>query len=250
MITDTEGIILRQVKTVGGRRMLLLFSKKYGKISAGTSLNEKGKGKSALALRPFTYGRYELFKNRDSYNINSTEVIKSYYKIGENVEKYMCASYALEFTDKLIAEDIPAPELFALVIDFLSMIEVRQQKYETLVLAYQVKALGLCGTMPELSHCVICGDTTSIGGFSVKDGGILCERCRNNMCADGNVALIYHVNFGIVDVLKYFFKHSLKSLEKIALEEAVLKELQTIIRSYAAYHLDIGELKSEGFLSI
>ena len=45
MITETEGIVLRQTKISGGRRMILIFTKQYGKISAGTSLNEKGKGK-------------------------------------------------------------------------------------------------------------------------------------------------------------------------------------------------------------
>ena len=82
MLTDTEGIVLRQVKTSYGRRMVLLFSKKYGKISAGTSIAEKGRNRSSLALRPFTYGRYEMFKNRESYNINSADVIRSYYGIG------------------------------------------------------------------------------------------------------------------------------------------------------------------------
>ncbi|MDD4367176.1 MAG: recombination protein O N-terminal domain-containing protein, partial [Eubacteriales bacterium] len=62
MYTDTEGIILRQTKTVNGRRMVLLFSKKYGKISAGTGISEKGRSKAALAMRPFAYGRYEIFK--------------------------------------------------------------------------------------------------------------------------------------------------------------------------------------------
>ena len=38
MITDTDAIVLRQVKTVNGRRMLLLFSQKYGKISVGSNL--------------------------------------------------------------------------------------------------------------------------------------------------------------------------------------------------------------------
>ena len=50
MLTDTEGIVLRQIKTSYNRRMILLFSKKYGKISAGTSIQEKGRGKSSLAL--------------------------------------------------------------------------------------------------------------------------------------------------------------------------------------------------------
>ena len=98
MLTDTEGIVLRQVKTSYGRRMILLFSKKYGKISAGTSLGEKGRNKTSLALRPFTYGRYELFKNRDSYNINGADILKSYYKIGEDVDKYMNGAYAVSYT--------------------------------------------------------------------------------------------------------------------------------------------------------
>ena len=88
MLTDTEGIVLRQIKTSYNRRMILLFSRRYGKISAGTSIGEKGRSKSALALRPFTYGRYELFKGRDSYNINSADVIKSFYGIGEDIDKY------------------------------------------------------------------------------------------------------------------------------------------------------------------
>ena len=95
MYTDTEGIILRQTKTVNGRRMLTLFSLKYGKISAGTGINERSRGKNALAMRPFTHGRYELFKTRDTYNINGAETIHSYYAIGEDVDKYMTCAYVL-----------------------------------------------------------------------------------------------------------------------------------------------------------
>ena len=55
---ETEGIVLKQIKTVGGRRMIVLLSARYGKISAGSRINEGGRNKSALAMRPFTYGRY------------------------------------------------------------------------------------------------------------------------------------------------------------------------------------------------
>ena len=105
MITDTEGIVLRQVKAMGGRRMISLFSKKYGKISVGTSINEGGRNKTALAIKAFSYGKYELFKNRDNYNLNNGQVLKSYYGIGEDIDKYMAASYVLEFTDKVLRFD-------------------------------------------------------------------------------------------------------------------------------------------------
>ena len=111
MYTSTEGIIFRQVKAAGGRRMILLFTKKYGKISAGSSLSEKGRTKAALALRPFTYGNYELYKGRESYNINSAEVKRSFFRIGEDVDKYMESSFVLELTEKMTPEDLPQPRL-------------------------------------------------------------------------------------------------------------------------------------------
>lgn len=248
MVTDTEGIIFRQVKTVNGRRMVLLFSKKYGKISAGTSISEKGKSKSSLAMRPFTYGRYELFKNRDSYHINGTEVIKSYYRIGEDVEKYMYCSYALEFTEKLLQEEAPAPGIFNMILDFFDIMEKRSKKYSSLILAYQIKVLQEVGSRPQVNRCVLCGEREEPVLFSIKEGGILCSRCCVNFHDNQNDTLIYHVNFAIVNILRYILDNPLKSFENLALDMELLNQLNKIIKSYIKYHLDIGELKSESFL--
>lgn len=248
MYIDTEGIILKQIKTINGRRMVLLFSKKYGKISAGTSINEKGRSKSALAMRPFTYGRYELYKNRDSYNINGADVVKSYYKIGEDVEKYMYCSYILEFTEKLIPEDAAAPKIFEMVIDFFDMMENRNKKYDTLILAFQVKALQLSGSMPNIQECVLCGERQNIVAFDVKNGGILCEKCFAQKGKNENHALIFPVNFVIVDILKFILASPIQSFENLAMGADSLRTLKQVIKSYVAYHLDISNLKSESFL--
>jgi len=248
MFTDTEGIIFRQIKTVNGRRMVLLFSKKYGKISAGTSLSEKGKNKSSLAMRPFTYGRYELFKNRDSYHINGAEVIRSYYRIGEDVEKYMNCSYVLELTEKLLQEEAPAPGIFDMILDFFDIMEKRSRKYSSLILAYQIKVLQEVGSMPQVSRCVQCGEKEEPVLFSVKEGGILCKKCCLNFHDHQNETLIYQVNFGIVNILRYILDHPLKCFENLALDEEIQKQLNRIIKSYISFHLDISGLKSESFL--
>ncbi len=249
MVTDTEGIILRQIKAANGRRMILMFSKKFGKISVGSGLTEGGKSKSALSIRPFTHGRYEIFKGRDSYNLNGGQVIKSYYAIGENLDKYIASSYVLELTEKLLPEELAQPKLFNLLLSFLGAMERREKKQETLMLAYMVKLLDVLGNMPVLDHCVECG-TKDLGKkrfFSVKDGGMLCSVCGERMAGDDNEPLIYTPNFGIVDILKYFRNNDFSTFEKIALDEAVLRELKIILKEYMAYHLDIGKLKSEEF---
>jgi len=245
LLTDTEGIVLRQVKTSYGRRMILLFSKKYGKISAGTSIGEKGRSKSSLALRPFTYGRYELFKNRDSYNINSADVIKSYYGIGEDVDKYMNGAYVLEFTEKVLQDESPMPAVFNLMTDFFELLETREKGIGTLVLAYQIKLFKHLGVMPQLECCSVCGEKHEATAFSIEDGGIICHECARNIQNSQTHTLIYDAGFGIVNILRYFTANPLKSIQNLALKEDVGKQLQKLVREYAAYHLDASDIKSE-----
>ncbi|MGI6765806.1 MAG: DNA repair protein RecO [Lentihominibacter sp.] len=259
MLTDTEGIVLRQVKTSYGRRMILLFTKKYGKISAGTSIGEKGRSRSSLALRPFTFGHYELFRNRDSYNINGADVVKAYYRIGEDVDKYMNGAYVLEFTEKVLGENVPAPGVFTLLVDFLNLLEDRDRGIGTLVLAYQTKLMKSLGVMPVLERCTVCGramdDEDAAEGcgrsfFSIENGGIVCDRCAVKILQSdeekttGN-SLIYQSEFGIIGVLKYFSANPLKKLKNVALSESTGKLLQQILREYAAYYLDVSDIKSE-----
>lgn len=218
-----------------------MFTKKYGKISAGSNLSDKGKGKAALSMRPFTYGIYELYKNKDYYNVNSAEVKKSFFRIGEDVDKYMSASFVLELTEKMTPEELPQPRLFNLLIDFLAALETREKKHQTLVLAYEVKALALLGSFPQIEQCACCGSKENLHGFSVVDGGIICEKCKENR----NDSLIYEAKFDIVSILKYFSKQPIDAFEKIALEDQAAEELQKLIRAYMAHYLDIGVLKSE-----
>ena len=211
MYIETEGIILRQVKIASGRRMISIFSKNYGKISCGTAITESGKNKTALALRPFTYGRYELFKGRDYYNIQAAETLKSYYNIGEDVDKYMVACFALELTDKVLLEDEPSPKLFSLLLDFLALLEKRKKAYNTLLIGYQVKLLDLQGLKSS-------------------------EGLKSKTSVD------------IIDILKFIEDHKLLDLENLALNEETESKLKLLLKEYFAFHLGIENLKSEGLI--
>lgn len=244
MFTETEGIILRQIKIAGGRRIVLLFSDKYGKISAGTGLNERGNGKNALAVRPFTYGRYELFKKGDFVNINGGESIDSHYSIGEDVDKFMEASFALEFLDKITEEQMPATNLFFLTKKFLAELERRKERCEILVIAFMLKAVSMLGYAPVLDGNGNCKTNENIRFFNIPDGGVFCEDCPDTK-ADG---LIYRVDFDIVNVLKFMLIHPLEDLRNLAVKEELGRYLRKLVLDYAKYHLDIGDLKSESFI--
>lgn len=248
MVTDTDGLILKQVKLPEDRRMLVIFTRKYGKISAGTNIRLNGKNKSSLALRAFTHGRYELYRGREIFNINSAETLESYFKIGENVDKYLYSSYALEFTDKVTQEYQPSEQVLDTLIDFLRIMETRKSKLKSVVIVYQWKLIDMCGYMPVLDQCVKCGDKEDHAAISIADGGVICGKCKNS--GKVNLRLLYELKFDIIKTLKFIRNHDMKSFEKLALNNETSVYMEEILKEYISYHLDINNLKSESYLTI
>ncbi len=248
MYIETEGVVLKQSKILEDRRMLTLFTKKFGKINTGANHQSKGKTKSSLALRPFTQGKYELYKGKNTFNIQSTDVIRSFYKIGEDIDKYVAASFALELTDRILVESEPAPKIYEILLEFLEIMENRGKEYNTLVIAYQLKILKFSGSMPHTKNCVACGKSPDNGFvFDVVSGGIVCSECvkRNTRSP-----LIFEVNTGIIDIVNYIMVNSLHTLSKIRIEEKSLSTISEILKQYFKHHFGIDNLKSQSFLEI
>ena len=96
MTKTYEGIVFRQTKIMGGRRMVLVFTREEGKISAGTHISEKSKGGAALAIRPFAHGYYNITEKREgTRSISSAETICARFELGEDADRFAEASFAL-----------------------------------------------------------------------------------------------------------------------------------------------------------
>ena len=255
MLVSSDGIVLKQRKIANNRRMITVFTRNYGKLSAGTSLNEKSKTKAALALRPFTYAEYDLFKGRDYYNINSAQVKKSYYSIGEDLDRFLVASKFIEYLDMILEDGIARPKLFDMSLEFLESLTRAKGSCDTLLYAFIIKTLRVQGVMPELGCCVDCGKKTELFGstdstgkkvylFSITSGGIVCEECAAREKTEGN-SLIYKPSFDIINVVRYFSDKPLEHFEKVMLKSDVSEEIRTIISEYIDRYLGINVLRND-----
>ncbi|MBR2674142.1 MAG: DNA repair protein RecO [Mogibacterium sp.] len=245
MIVSAEGIVLRQRKIANNRRMIVIFTRQYGKLSAGTSINERSKSKAALALRPFTHAEYDIFKGREAYSINSASVLHSYYSIGEDINRYMTAAAFLEYLEKVLDEGVAMPALFKLSLEFLDSVAVAKSSAETLLFAFIVKSLRMLGVMPELECCVNCGralaDIQAPRMLSVSSGGIVCPECAE-VENQGGASLIYKPSFDIINVLRYFESKPLKAFEKIDMKKEDANAAREILANYTERYLDVNVL--------
>ena len=60
--------------------------------------------------------------------------------------------------------------------------------------------------------------------------------------------MIYSLNTGIVDILKYFVDNPMKTIEKLGLDDGLFQEIHSMVKAYMEHHLGIGKLKSEDFI--
>ena len=246
MYSEAKGIVLRQTKTVNGKRVIVILTDRFGKISAGTTINEGGKNKTALALRPFTYGRYDFYTGRDYYTLSSAQTEKSFYSIGEDVDKFMAASYVLELTDKVVPEEVAAQGVLNLLLEFLEILNARKSDYQTLVAAYLVKVFEFSGCGMQLGSCASCGNKDGLCVFSVADAGLLCGDCAP--AEDSSGALLFNVDADIINVLRFMKTRPIRDLEGLGLKKETGARVLRLLKSYLAYHLGIENLKSEGLV--
>ena len=219
MTKTCEGIVMRQTKITGGRRMILVFTREEGKISAGTHISEKSKGGAALALRPFAHGWYTIFeKSADIRTITAAETIDSYFSLGEDMGRFAEASFVLEFTDKLLPEGVHEPEIFGLLNDCLGMLAVRKTGFGLPTISYMIKVLQALGVFP---------DEASLAASDLLSG----------------------LNGDILEAAIYISSQPLKRMETLTLEIEKERAVFKAIRAYSQKYLDLGTIKSERMLA-
>ncbi len=253
MNVEANGFVLKNIQISGNRRLLTILTREYGKIVAILNQIQVGKNKSNLWSKPFTYSKFDIYKNKEYFMINRGTVTKSYYSLGEDVDKYIKASHIFEFTDKVMVENHRNQKQIDLLIDFLDIISADNIHINTIILGYKIKTLSINGLAPHIKNCLICGEKKDDYKFHIVEGGLICKTCLKEKISKNdkenmNEKLIYDCNFGIINVIRYILLNSLHNLKKLALEDSAEKLLKRIITDYFNHHFDVGYLKTEEFL--
>ncbi len=246
MLLETDGLVLRRRNIVNERKMLVLLTEKFGKLSVGTNITLRGKSKTALPLSPFTVSRFEIYKNGDYYNISKAEAKNSHFNIGEDIDKYIASSSVLELTDKVIDEGEKQVDVYNLLVSFLEEISIRKSDFKTLTIAYRIKLLKILGYLPNIVSCGGCGSEKNLTKLSIADGIVLCNNCYSkNNNEDRLSSLIFNVSFDILNIIIFFESKPLSTFRKLKLDGEKEKTIEKILEEYYKCHLGIDAMKSD-----
>ena len=105
--------------------------------------------------------------------------------------------------------------------------------FDKILIIFKIKLLDFCGFKPHLDSCVSCNSKIiAQAKFSLKLGGLLCERCLSKDIISrsvfrGTVATILHIE-----------KNDFDNVLRLGLNQAIKKELNQVLNAFLEFHLD------------
>ncbi|MCK4303178.1 MAG: DNA repair protein RecO [Candidatus Eisenbacteria sp.] len=181
-IVEDEALVLRSMRYRDTSRIAILLTRHFGKVHiiAKGARDPKSPFGAALDVLTLTHVVFYLKKNRTLHLLKAASVEQVYLATLSAPGAYHIASAALEFLQKVLADEDPCPAIFDALKRFLEGCESdpRNPRVEARLKAFQLHTVSLLGYAPMLEQCVHCGGSVDdYAGFGVIAGGLVCRKC-------------------------------------------------------------------------
>ncbi len=181
-IIDAEAVVLRHYSLAEADRIVVFFTREFGKIRAVAAGVRKTSSRLGGVLELLNHVRIQVYgrEGGDLYRIRQCEIIHSFLGKRALPERMCVGCYFAECISEFVQENYPSPLLFRLLLATLSAGETRGVS-EALVRYFEIWLLKLSGLLPDYGYCSGCGECVKgIGLFAMEASGLaLCARCAH-----------------------------------------------------------------------
>jgi DNA repair protein RecO (recombination protein O) len=237
-----NAIVLRRTDFGEADRILTLYTREHGKLSAIAKGARKPISRLAAATEMFTYGRYFLATGRNLDVLTQAETRESFPEIRDDVHRVAYAVYILELVNEMIEDRDPNYDLFDTLLSSLYLLEGSVDP-ETVARAFELYLMTVSGYRPNLESCGQCDAElpTERVGFSPSFGGVVCEEC--GPVPDDTIS----IHRETLDAMAKLLDAEPAAIRDTRLMNGVKVEMANVMRWYIRYRLE-RELKSAEFI--
>lgn len=177
-----EALVLSSVDYGEADRIVTLFTRERGRVSAFAAGARKSKRRFAGALEAGTHLKAQLVERRgDTFRLDGVDVVQSFHHLRDDLPRIARLLYCLELIRELTRDYEPHVTLFDALKDYLQRLDAKQAGPTSLLL-FELDALAQAGFMPNFSPCALCGQPTGPRPrFDPEHGGVVCFGCASRV---------------------------------------------------------------------
>lgn len=240
MLRTIEGIVVRTQNYGETHKIITIFSKELGKISAICRGANKTKSQLASLAQPFIKAEFLIYLSKGLSTVQQGETIESFRSIREDIMKTAYAAYLVELTMMLTEDREREPYLYNQLDLTLQWINDEAELMVPLFML-ELKLFKRGGFAPIIDCCARCGDVNNLTSFSVREGGLLCVNCFNTD------EYAVQISSNVIKLLPIFLHAGLEQIGTINMQEANIQLLRKVFDNYYDTYGSY-QLKSKRFL--
>lgn len=253
MLTEVTGLVLRSVNVGEADRLITVFTKEMGTVSALVKGARSLKNRNMSATQQFCYSGMVLHKKGDKYWVRESNLIESFFGLRDTIEGLSLAGYIVEVLADVTTAEAEG-DLLRLALNSLYAISEKKYPLGKIKSAFEIRAASIIGFMPEVLVCRDCRETHGDFFFDVMGGNVQCAACRkkaqltrSDISDDGHRSIVKHLSEGAKTALGYLVHSPIErifafgisdedmSLLERATEDYILNQLERSFKSLEFY---------------
>lgn len=236
MITEVEGLIVKETPYGDTSKIIQVLTRDYGIISIMCKGAKSMKSRLRSLTMRFTYGIFHIYyKENKLSTLITVDIIDNLSNIKNDITLISYMTYLTELTTQVIKQGNDK-EIYDVFINGIKKIN---SNLDPLVITniLELKYLDFLGITPELNECVICGNKNVVTLSSLK-GGFVCKKHLENE---------FIVSEKTIKIIRLFKYVDISKISKLDISCEVKNEINDFINNYYDDYTGL-YLKSKEFL--
>jgi len=239
---SSEAIIINRNDWRENDSRVVLYTKKFGKLSLVARGAKKMRSKIAGHIEPISLADIMILKGRAYDYLGSAITRSAYLNIKADLNALYFVGAALSLFDRLVKEAAEDQELFNFLTSWLDNLEANlneplsKENGELLYDYFSLRLLAILGYRPELYHCLECHRKIEPGAnyFNLRLGGLICSDCLSTSQNKYLPNELLAVSDNCIKLLRIFSESD--KYPVIKTNSVLIRELSRLIKTFIDFN--------------
>lgn len=233
-LIKVRGIVIKEVKYKDNDKILTILTDKLGKISCLSRGAKKNNSPLLASSQLLVTSDFILYKGTTYYNLNSAEVVDTFYNIRTDYEKLEKAYELLKIINNLTIEDEVSTEILSLVLNTMYVLNKTDKDFKFIEAVFKLKFLCLLGFRPNVVSCTICNkkiqedNESKVYLYNVSNNNMLCNSCYKQLKEQEKIEYV-KLKEGVFFAICFVLGSDIKKIYSFELNKSILQDFEKYV---------------------
>lgn len=242
MIVSTEAVVLRARKFSDTSKIVVLYTKEFGKLSVIAKGARDRRSKFGSSLEPMSCVSAVFYKkeHRELHLLSKCELVRTLQHVGDRIDRMATAIGIIELVEAVAHDEERNEPLFALLVQSLEAVNGATKNAQNALYYFEMRLSGILGFAPNFMACLQCGtvlDEQAVGaegaGLLLQRGAAVCTPCSREVVVEGMASM------AVLKVLQRLQEISTpEAATRMTLNSGVQQVVGMTLRRYLERHVE------------